>query len=306
MLRSADQAVLRADEGALPRDVRGGGERADVEVEVEFSGGATTMNHNRALADALGGERGGVRHRRRGHGPGVGSTDMGNVSWVVPAIHPDLSIADGPTPGHSIEFRDAAARPRADRTVLLAATLVAQTAIDLLLDPALVEAAWREFRAEAIGRRVSDCGPGYDAARRAPLDGGPEPAAPRLRRRPRPAPATVDGRPPPEDNRGRASPAPGRRRLRGAQRLGPRVRDVRRLRPADLRRPADVHEAAVGPGPGRAPARATSTSRSSARRSTTRSATGRARGSGRGRSARRSTRAARSTRSSWATSRSRC
>jgi len=54
-----------------------------------------------------------------------------------------------PTPGHSIEFRDAAVRPRADRTVLLAATLVAQTALDLLLDTALVEQAWREFRGEA-------------------------------------------------------------------------------------------------------------------------------------------------------------
>jgi hypothetical protein len=29
---------------------------------------------------------------------------------------------------------------------LLAATLVAQTAYDLLADPALVDAAWREFR----------------------------------------------------------------------------------------------------------------------------------------------------------------
>jgi len=38
--------------------------------------------------------------------------------------------------------------PRADATTLLAATLVAQTALDLLADPSLVEAAWREFRGE--------------------------------------------------------------------------------------------------------------------------------------------------------------
>ena len=63
-----------------------------------------------------------------------------------PTIHPDLSITDVPTPGHSIEFRDAAGRPRADETVLLAATLVAQTALDLFLDPSLVEQAWAEFR----------------------------------------------------------------------------------------------------------------------------------------------------------------
>jgi hypothetical protein len=77
---------------------------------------------------------------------------MANVSWAVPAIHPDLAITDDPTPAHSIEFRDAAARPRADETVLLAATLVAQTALDLFLDPALVDVAWREFRGESAGR----------------------------------------------------------------------------------------------------------------------------------------------------------
>ena len=78
-----------------------------------------------------------------------GSTDMTNVSWVCPAIHPDLAIAPHPTPGHSILFRDAAATPRADETTLTAATLVAQTAYDLFSDPALVAAAWRAFRGEA-------------------------------------------------------------------------------------------------------------------------------------------------------------
>ncbi len=80
--------------------------------------------------------------------PSSGSTDMANVSWVVPTIHPDLSICDEPTAGHTTRFRDAAASPKADETTLLAATLVAQTALDLLLDPALVADAWREFRGE--------------------------------------------------------------------------------------------------------------------------------------------------------------
>jgi metal-dependent amidase/aminoacylase/carboxypeptidase family protein len=84
----------------------------------------------------------------QGPDPNSGSTDMANVSWVCPTIHPDLAIADEGTPGHSILFRDAAATPRADETTLLAATLVAQTAFDLFADPSLVESAWAEFRAE--------------------------------------------------------------------------------------------------------------------------------------------------------------
>ena len=83
-----------------------------------------------------------------------------------------------------------------------------------------------------------------------------------------------------------------------------RLRDLRRLRPADVRRPVDVHEAAVGHRSRRAPPPRASTWRSSARRSTTPSATDRAPASGRARSARRSTRRARSTRSSSTSSRS--
>ncbi len=105
------------------------------------------MNHNRALADRWVANAEAYGIQDQGMDPASGSTDMANVSWVVPTIHPELSITDRPTPGHTVEFRDAAARPRADETTLLAATLVAQTAIDLLRDPSLVEAAWSEFRA---------------------------------------------------------------------------------------------------------------------------------------------------------------
>jgi metal-dependent amidase/aminoacylase/carboxypeptidase family protein len=85
----------------------------------------------------------------QGPDPNSGSTDMGNVSWVCPTIHPELAIAPEGTPGHSILFRDAAATPTADETTLLAATLVAQVAYELFTDPALVEAAWRDFRDES-------------------------------------------------------------------------------------------------------------------------------------------------------------
>jgi aminobenzoyl-glutamate utilization protein B len=71
---------------------------------------------------------------------------MANVSWVCPAIQPELAIAPLGTPKHSVAFRDAAAAPAADETTLLAATLLAQTAWDLFADPALVERAWQFHR----------------------------------------------------------------------------------------------------------------------------------------------------------------
>jgi amidohydrolase len=118
----------------------------DTTVEVTFSGLARTMNNNPVLAELFRANMAAYGIEDQGDDPNAGSTDMANVSWVCPTIHPDLAIAPEGTPGHSIRFRDAAATPRADEVTLLAATLVAQTALDLFRDPALVAAAWTAFR----------------------------------------------------------------------------------------------------------------------------------------------------------------
>jgi amidohydrolase len=117
----------------------------DTTVEVTFSGRASTMRNNHVLAERFRANMAAYGIVDQGDDLNAGSTDMANVSWVCPTIHPDLSIAPEGTPGHSILFRDAAATPRADETTLLAATLVAQTAYELFADPELVAAAWREF-----------------------------------------------------------------------------------------------------------------------------------------------------------------
>ena len=118
-------------------------------VSITYSGGATTMRNNAVLAERFRANMAPYGIVDMGDDPNAGSTDMGNVSWVCPTIHPDLAICDEGVAGHSIAFRDASATPRADDTTMLAATLVAHTAVDLYLDPALLAAAWAEFRAGA-------------------------------------------------------------------------------------------------------------------------------------------------------------
>ncbi|OSP39172.1 amidohydrolase [Streptomyces sp. 13-12-16] len=79
--------------------------------------------------------------------PGVylGSSDIGNVSARVPAIHPFVAIMDDGS-DHTPDFAAAAASPRA-RDVLVAVTgALACTAADLLLDADLREEAWRLHR----------------------------------------------------------------------------------------------------------------------------------------------------------------
>jgi metal-dependent amidase/aminoacylase/carboxypeptidase family protein len=65
-----------------------------------------------------------------------GSTDMGNVSLALPAIHPLLGIDSLPAVNHQPEFTAAAATPAADRAVRDGAAAMAWTVIDLALDPA--------------------------------------------------------------------------------------------------------------------------------------------------------------------------
>jgi amidohydrolase len=149
MLRSPDQTYYEEMKTRFRSLAAAAAMATETTVDVTFSGGATTMKPNATLEARWIANAAAYGIDDQGPDPNSGSTDMANVSWVCPAIHPDLAIAPEGTPGHSILFRDAAATPRADETTLLAATLVAQTAYDLYIDPALLAAAWRDFRNEA-------------------------------------------------------------------------------------------------------------------------------------------------------------
>ncbi|MBP2370354.1 M20 family metallopeptidase [Pseudonocardia parietis] len=59
------------------------------------------------------------------------ATDMGNVSHVVPTIHPMLGLDCAPAVNHQPEFADACRTPTADRAVLDGAVAMARTAADL-------------------------------------------------------------------------------------------------------------------------------------------------------------------------------
>jgi amidohydrolase len=76
---------------------------------------------------------------------GTGSSDIGNVSLVLPAIHPYLGIAERGTPGHSHAMATAAASPQAQERMLHMAEALAATGADLLADKQLFTAVREEF-----------------------------------------------------------------------------------------------------------------------------------------------------------------
>jgi len=83
----------------------------------------------------------------------VGSTDMGNVSYVVPSIHPMLAVAPAGVSIHTPEFTAFARGEEGDQAVLDGATAMAMTVADLWLDPSLVTDAKSSFT-DAVASRV--------------------------------------------------------------------------------------------------------------------------------------------------------
>lgn len=71
----------------------------------------------------------------------VGSTDMGNVSHLVPSIHPMIQVAPHGVSIHSHEFAEHAASPKGDEAVIIGAKAMAMTIADLWADRTLVEGA---------------------------------------------------------------------------------------------------------------------------------------------------------------------
>jgi amidohydrolase len=77
----------------------------------------------------------------------VGSTDMGNISYLVPSIHPIIQAAPGGVPIHTPEFADHARSETGDRAVLDGATALAWTVADLWLQDGVLAAVRDEFAA---------------------------------------------------------------------------------------------------------------------------------------------------------------
>jgi amidohydrolase len=76
---------------------------------------------------------------------GFGSTDMGNVSQVIPAIHPSVAIVSPDVLLHSADFAVAAASESGHEGLLDAAKALAMTVVDLLSEPQALVRVKDEF-----------------------------------------------------------------------------------------------------------------------------------------------------------------
>ena len=83
-----------------------------------------------------------------------GSTDAGNVSHVIPLVHPLLKTSANPIPLHTVEFRDACVLPFADEALVNGAKALAATGLKLLLDKNLLNTIKSEYKNIVGGSNV--------------------------------------------------------------------------------------------------------------------------------------------------------
>ena len=143
MVRSPDNAYLADLRRRVLACFEGAAVATGAELRPMWSDVCEVVSTNRPLAEAFAENVRSLGRTMQPRRPSDthGSTDMGNVTTVIPGIHPFLSITEGPVPGHSIAFTDAARTPRALETMRVAAKALAMTALEVLMEPALLKRA---------------------------------------------------------------------------------------------------------------------------------------------------------------------
>jgi len=84
----------------------------------------------------------------------VGSTDMGNISYLVPSIHPMIKVAPTGVPIHTLDFATWAASPDGDKAVLDGAKAMAMTIVDLWCQQGLMDSVQGSFANRPSGVEV--------------------------------------------------------------------------------------------------------------------------------------------------------
>ncbi|CAM2923384.1 peptidase M20 [Mycobacterium intermedium] len=139
-MRAIESDSLRELEGKMFSCFAAGALAAGCEYEIDNSAPAyLELKPDRWLVDVCREEL-----RRLGRVPvppdveavlPLGSTDMGNVTHVLPGIHPVIGVDAGGATVHQRAFAAAAAGPSADRAVVDGAIMLARTVVQLAQNP---------------------------------------------------------------------------------------------------------------------------------------------------------------------------
>lgn len=129
---------------------RGAGLATGCEVEFHrFEPVCYNLKHNRTIGDVMT-----INLKELGiekitiEGVDGGSTDVGNVSQVIPCIQPYIETCPGEADIHTVEFRDKTLEPFACDRAITAAKALALTGLELLTNAELLQQVKEEFEKE--------------------------------------------------------------------------------------------------------------------------------------------------------------
>ncbi len=150
-VRARDLAELERVQAIVERCGKAAAMASDVTVKVGVRRGYRDMKNNMTVARRFGEHLAGLGRKayETDARVGAGSTDMGDVSHVVPSIHPYGAVVDEGQPNiHTHEFASATKSERGMETALVMSKAMARTAAEIMSDQKLREEMSTEWRAQ--------------------------------------------------------------------------------------------------------------------------------------------------------------
>jgi amidohydrolase len=150
LVRAADDVYLEELKGKVLNCFTAAAVATGAKLDYRWTTYYAPLNTNAVLIEAFSQNMQSLgRHLAPSRGMALGSSDVGNVSALVPTIHPMLAIAPPQVSVHSPEFAAAAASEDGMRGMLDGAKALAMTTVDLISRPGLMARVKQRFLATA-------------------------------------------------------------------------------------------------------------------------------------------------------------
>ena len=152
---SAGTFIVRAEDDTYLEELKqkvlncfiGAATASGARLEYRWDIGYATMRNNLILAQLFSQNMQSLEREMPLSDPSKtsASTDMGNVSHLVPSIHANVAIAPVEVVNHSPQFAEAAASETGMKGLIDATKTLAMTVVDLLVNPEIVNRVKEEF-----------------------------------------------------------------------------------------------------------------------------------------------------------------
>jgi len=146
-VRATDNEYLEETLKKVKKCAEGAALATGAKLEIELGKGYKAFYPNNTLAEVF--EKNlkslGIKIDMPKEFGGLGSSDIGDVSCVVPTIHPFISISDKELRAHSKEFAEASISERGNNAIIIGAEAMLLTSLDIIKNPDLLKRIKEEF-----------------------------------------------------------------------------------------------------------------------------------------------------------------